>query len=452
MKVKFSTIPFIPAVIVMVLFRIMSIFGADENGNFLGMNKMETAYTVIGIGVALFVVCVLINIFDRRTAPVYPLKKNPAAGVFAILSGVAVIASSAATFLTTTTDSEYYTMTLICAIFAIPAGIAFMVMSKTHFSGESMLSSASILFVFPALWGCTELVYEFLSATRVSIAASDLTSLFCYIFVTLYYFSHSMVVSRIKGRNPIKSCFIYGVPAVALLISHSIYTFITAAQENAGYAVMLSAAQLLILALYAGSFIVEMTFNSYTKDEIEIIDGLPDEEEQEEQEKKYIHSDSYNDLVFSDRDNSDVRRKDKDYVEEYYASNKYSIDDFIIGYTAPVDDEPVPYLTKEEMDKSKKNSFVIGAEPKADENESKAVAGADLISSKDSDEAEAEAKAKAEAEAKAKAEAVEKARLEAKARAEAAAKAKAEAEEKAKAAEKELSDIDKLLQELDSKK
>ena len=100
MKVKFSVIPFIPVAIVMTVFKLMSIFGLDESGMFLGMNKMDINYAVIGFGLGLFLLCVLINIFDRKTAPVYPVKKNILAGILSILTGGAIMGGSIVTFFT----------------------------------------------------------------------------------------------------------------------------------------------------------------------------------------------------------------------------------------------------------------------------------------------------------------------------------------------------------------
>ena len=374
MKVKFTLIPFIPAALAMIFFRVMSIFGADDSGHFLGMDKMAVSYTAIGIAAALFVVCIIINIFDRKTSPVYPVKKNLAAGVFAVLAGAAVIASSVATFMNSTADSEYYAMTLISAIASIPAGVAFFLMSRVHFQGKSIVSVLSVLFIFPAIWGCTEIVYEFLEATKVSISATDMTPLFCYIFFTLYYFSHAMVVSRIKGRNPVKSCFIYGLPAVALALSYSVYRLFSGLQEGGGYVSVLNACMFFVLALYAVSFIAEMGFNSVTKDEIEVIDGLPKPAEIEEEENAYINTEDYKDLVFSDdsdqidtEENPEAGTEAEEKSEkpsvvrpsEYY-QNAQGIDDFIIGYEAPEDDEPVPYLTRNEINRSKDSDFVVG--------------------------------------------------------------------------------------------
>ena len=367
MKVKYSVIPFVPAVLAMLVLRVMSVVGVDGNGKFLGMDRMALSYTVIGIALALFVVCIIINIFDRKTSPVYPVKKNFAAGVFAILSGVAVVASSCVSLLEITTDSEYFTMGVISALFSIPAGIAFMVMSKVHFTGKSIVSGVSILFVFPALWGCSELVFEFLNATKVSISATDLTGLFCYIFITLYFFSHSMVVSRIKGRNPVKACFIYGLPAVALTISHGVYMIFTTMHESISYLPIVNAVQFIILGCYALSFIIELIANTYTKDELEIVEALPEGEAMEEEEEKYIETKDYedletnkrkvvdtkefDDLVFSDSSSSTDPNVDPS--DDYYSSAK-GLDDFIMGFDAEdVGDKKVS-SEKKPKDKVKK--------------------------------------------------------------------------------------------------
>ncbi len=354
MKVKFSLIPFIPAMIAMVGLKLMSLYGLDGNGMFLGMNKMGIAYAVIGISLALFVVCVIINLFDRKTAPVYPVKKNFVSGVFSVLAGISVAGSSVTTFLNTTNDSEYYLMTLVCVLFSIPAAIALVIMSKVHFTGKSSVSGVSMLFVFPALWGCAELVSEFLVATKVSISASDMTLLFCYIFITLYYFYHSMIVSRIKGRNPVKACFIYGLPAAAISLAYGIYVICTSAVEGFSASQVFIGVNLIVFAVYALSFIVEMTFNSYTKDEIEVLDGLPDDEDT--YENSYVKSGGYDELVFSERsaeDDSDDSKSDD------AVPSLSGLDDFIIGFDSETDEKPIAYVGKTDTDDKDTSDFVF---------------------------------------------------------------------------------------------
>lgn len=350
MKIKNALIPFIPITLAMIAFKLASLFGLDSDGLFLGMSGMTITYIVIGLTLLLFLVCIVMNIFDRKTAQVYNVKKNPIAGVLAILSGLAVAASSMFSVVSNQSETEYYVMTLITAALSVPAALAMIMMSKVHFVGKSTASSVSLLYVFPSLWGCSELVTEFLSATKVSISATDMTSLFCFIFLTLYLFSHSMIVSKIKGRHPVKACFIYGLPAAAVSITFGIYEILYASRavENLGLSTILVGAELLILGLYAMTFLVELSRNSLTKDEIEILDGMPNDEDPKEE--SYASAANYDDeLVISQSESIDDINDDNASV---YAAVADDINDFIIGYDAGEDDEPIPYFTKEEMKRS----------------------------------------------------------------------------------------------------
>lgn len=404
MKVKFSLIPFILATIAVVGLKLISLYGLDGNGMFMGMNKMGITYAVIGITIALFIVCLIINLFDRKTAPVYPVKKNFAAGILSVLSGAAVACSSATTFIYATSDSEYYLMTLVCLLFSIPAAIALFIMSKVHFTGKSSVSGISMLFVFPALWGCSELVSEFLVATKVSISSSDMTLLFCYIFITLYFFYHSMIVSRIKGRNPVKSSFMYGLPAVAISLAYGIYVICTSLVEGFSVSLVFIGANLIIFALYALSFIVEMSFNSLTKDEIEVLDGMPDDEDT--YENSYVKSGGYDELVFSERNGSSDSQSG-DVTES--APSLSGLDDFIIGFDSEADEKPITYSgNKAAETTSDADDFVFGDAENEKDDSQKAQVKQEPESTLDIED---------------------------------------KSEDK-----KELSDIDKLLQELDSKK
>ena len=60
MKVKYSVFPFVPAFIAMMFLKLMSLFGLDGNGLFLGMNVMNITYTVIGISIGLFIVSIIL--------------------------------------------------------------------------------------------------------------------------------------------------------------------------------------------------------------------------------------------------------------------------------------------------------------------------------------------------------------------------------------------------------
>lgn len=326
MKTKYSIIPFIPAVIAAVGLKIMSMFAMDGNGLLFGMNKSSINYCVIGISLGLFALCVLVNLFDRRTAPVCPVKRNVVSGTLAILSGVAIVGSSFLTLLNTTAgNSEGYLLSILVALFSIPAAIAMVMISKVHFTGKTIVSNASMFFVFPALWGCCGLVSEFIAATKVSISASDMTPLFCYIFITLYLFSSSMVVSRVKGKNPVKACFIYGLPAATVSLAYGVGAVLTSSVENTGVSALVNGIMFIILAAYIVSFTVEMFTDCLTKAEVEIIDSLPEDEDT--YENSYISSGGYDELVVSDKKEDDVPASD-----DSYETVAQGLSDFVMGY------------------------------------------------------------------------------------------------------------------------
>lgn len=325
MKTKYSVIPFIPAVIAAIGLKIMSMFAVDGNGLLFGMNKSGINYFIIEIILGLFAVCVLINLFDKKTAPVYPVKKNFVSGVFAVISGIAIVGSSFLALINATPgNTDNYLLSIIAALFSIPAAIAMIMIGKVHFSGKSIVSNASMFFVFPALWGCSELVTEFLAATKVSISASDMTPLFCYIFITLYLFSSSMVVSRVKGRNPVKACFIYGMPAAAVSLSYGVGAVLTSSVENTGISALVNGVMFILLGIYIVSFSVEMFAGCLTKAEVEIIDSLP---EDDTYENSYISSGGYDELVVSDKKEDDVPASD-----DSYATVAQGLSDFVMGY------------------------------------------------------------------------------------------------------------------------
>ena len=201
---------------------------------------------------------------------------------------------------------------------------------------------------------------------------------------------------------------------------------------------VLFGAELIIFSIYALSFIVEMAFNSYTKDEIEIIDGMPDDEDT--YENSYVKSGGYDELVFSERKDTDdiqgtVTKVDNAAKDEI--SSFAELDDFVIGYGTEEDSEPIPYLTKKEMKKATSSRLVFY------NNDSEEASKADNIK-EELDELNS-AFSKTETSVKTEV-SVNNETAEAK-------KEKSVATPiESKTPEKELSDIDLLLQELDSKK
>ena len=412
MKAKYAIIPFIPAALAMLFLKLMSLFGLDGNGTFMGMSKMNITYVVIGIALGLFVVCILMNLFDRKTAQVYPVKKNPVAGVFAILTGFSVMAASITTasniWMNDPDNKERLILAIVCAVFSVPSGLSFAMISRVHFTGKNDVSGLSALYVFPSLWGCAELVDEFLQATKASIYAKDASALFCFIFLSLFFFSNSMVISRIRGRNPVKGLFIYGLPMTALTLTYGTYEFFRMMREGFDRAELFFALLYVSAAVYALSFLFEVFANYYTKDDFEVVSSLdeideeadfdiPDEPQKPAKSKKFPKAEqvvspeivepeistaepagdvkaeavegageaqaasgsAIGDLVFSDRAASN--EPNVAYDDDYYSTAK-GMDDFIMGfnydsYDESQEDEKVKNKKKDKKDKKDKKKL-----------------------------------------------------------------------------------------------
>ena len=274
MKIKLSWIPFIPAALAMVALRLLSVFGNDDTGTISGMNALLFSYLAVGVALVLFVLCIFFNILDKKTAPVYESKRNVPAGIFAVLSAAFALAYSVMTILTRK-DSEYLLMSIICAFLAMLAAIGLVFMARTHFTGFAPVSNIAFLYIFPTLWAVSELISCFLEATKLSVSASDMSLLFCFIFLTLSLFPQAMVISKIPGRNPVKATFIYGLPSVAFGLSYGAFLIARVIFDSADGMALIAGVMFISFALYQLFYIIELTRGALKKDDVQMMTIQP---------------------------------------------------------------------------------------------------------------------------------------------------------------------------------
>ena len=343
MKIKLSWIPFIPAVLAMTALRLLSVFGNDETGMISGINSLLFSYLAVGVALALFVLCIIFNIADRKTAPVYESKRNVPAGIFSVLSAAFTLAYSVMNLMAKK-DSEYLLIYIVCAFLAMLAAIGLVFMARTHFTGFAPVSNIAFLYVFPSLWAVSELVSCFLEATKLSVAASDMSLLFCFIFLTLSLFPQAMVISKIPGKNPVKASFIYGMPSAAFGISYGAFLIARVVFDSVGGIALLAGAMLISFGLYQICYLVELTRGALRKDEIVIVDAF---------------TDSNSDTEINNIDGELVLGEDKK-DEDYSQKATADTDDFIMGYEADdvIPEISAPKVIGEEEDLS--GGFVLG--------------------------------------------------------------------------------------------
>ena len=107
-----------------------------------------------------------------------------------------------------------------------------------------------------------------------------------------------------------------------------------------------------------------MTINSFTKDQLEVVESLPEGEKLEEEEEKYVDTKDYDDLVFSNSASSTDPNVDPS--DDYYSSAK-GLDDFIMGFDAENGTDKKDSADKKPWEKVKKpkNRASIRAAAKA---------------------------------------------------------------------------------------
>lgn len=386
MKVKYSWIPFIPVAVIMLLLKTFALLFSNEYGNFLGLNFVKISYIGIILALFIFLVCAILNIIDKKTAPVYAADRNLPAAIFSLVSGAFVLASSTIVAIENANGSEYFMIYVVDIVLALMTAIAFVFLGKVHFTGNSMVSLATYLYIFIPFWACSELITCFFESTKVSVASTDMTELFCYIFITLYLFVHAMVISRIQVKNPVKASTLYGFTAAALSSMQGIYLLVSAFKGGYNGVYMLKGLMFVFLAAYIIAFLTELTRNLLNKNEIEMIEELPEYES-----TNGVITDGYDDYVFENNNSNSAKSDDEEYddtdeeeleiveeteedevvenTEEISEQDEVLVNDGIFGLHTNVKDEENPIIYDNNLSNDTLEEFFLDvAEPVDEKN------------------------------------------------------------------------------------
>ncbi len=351
MTSKLSWIAFVPLSVAALAIKIIQLLFTQAGGEFYGFNSLMLSYLAIACAVLALLFAVIFCLTDRKIAPVYVIKRNIVCGVFGLLLAVSLASEGAnrAFVMMRSMSAGFFeiadiVLTLLCAI-------VFVVLGLNHFVGNGGVKGLAVFYLVPALWSVLRLVKCFMQFTTVSIAVTDVTILACYIFATLFLFNYAMIIALMKGKAPVKTAFIYGFPAVIVLISYAVYELASKYMYySASFNIFdnLESVELLLLGLYVFAFVVEMSVHVRRKEEIEFV------EDKEEEYKEISNEDAQMGAIAGSVTSG---------VAEKTESEQLSVGDEVFFEVAQASIES----NSDEYDEAELSDFIYGTVPKDDD-------------------------------------------------------------------------------------
>lgn len=362
MRSKLSFIAFVPFLLGALAIKVIQLLFLDENGMFMGFNSLMLSYAVIACALITMLFAVIFCFIDKKTAQVYPLSRNIFSGIIGLFIAVVLACDGANGAFAIFRNAGFKPLDLLDVVLTVLCAIVFVVLGLNHFVGNGGVRGLAVFYLTPAVWSAVRLIVNFLKITTESIVKTDVTILACFVFLTLFLFNFAVIVSMLKGKNAVKATFIYGMPAVIMLMSHSVFSLWREINLSTKFDIFsnLFDIELALLAIYILSFIIEVTVCVRKKEEIEIIES--ENADREYNEIKGADSDII-DALSNSITNGNSPDKPVAVNTDLYTEDHLSIDDQVfIDVAQNSMDGTDDYDT--DVDTS---DFIYGSVPKDDE-------------------------------------------------------------------------------------
>ena len=331
MKSKLSWIPFVPLFLVACFCKAAQLIFPE--GTLLGLSNLQLEYFYLAAVVLIFLFTMLFCLLDKKISPYYLPHRNIPAGLIGFVLALAFAADGAMSMFHIIGSGSIDALRLIEAILLLLSAIVFVVLGLTHSLKGSEGKRFALFNVIPAILCAIRMILAFVSFTKINIRHADVANLVCYVFATMFFFNYAVALSLTKAKNAVKSCMIFGFPAVAALIPYGaiklIFSFDT--QELANN---LPGAQAVLMGLYILAFLIELCAFVKDRDSVRIID-------EDEAEEVKVEADAKKDgYVTGDVDEAEDERESS-YLHTADTS------DFLYQETKTVDTTPVSNNEKE---------------------------------------------------------------------------------------------------------
>lgn len=259
---KLTLITALPVCVFTILVKVLQSFGIQ-----FPFDDYIVSYGVVSVILAMFVINIIFIATDKKTSPVHILNRNIPAALFALLSSVFITAYSVLAIIQILQAGAINFVAIVTAGFGVLSAIGFVIVALAHFQGRNyMPRMGAYLLVLPC-WACLMLISEFLNNRQKSALSIDPIKLFTFLFAMIFLYMISMVIATIDGKNPVKACFLYGLPMVVCGVGYGVSVIISVFVNGLDFSENSLGFAFFAISLYALSVIGELTAKLKTTDE-----------------------------------------------------------------------------------------------------------------------------------------------------------------------------------------
>ena len=364
MKSKLSWIPFVPLALLGCFLKIGQ--GLLPEGSILGLSNLALEYLYLGCVALIFVFTVIFTAVDKKIAAYYLPRRNVFAGIVGLVLALLLAADGANELFRNFSSGKVDVLGVVGAVLALLSAIVFIVLGLNYVFRRKEGKQFSLLNVIPALYFGIEMILSFVSFTTMSIRLADVSRLICYVFATMFFFNYALMLSLTKAKRAVKNCFVFGLPAVAVMLPYGAYHLVFSFSSES---IMdnVRPLELLMLGLFVLCVLIEISVHVKSEEELEFVtDEIPKIDISKEKVEGFIASNQSEDdndteqvqdtSVLESRDTEDFlyqeqEREEED--EEDSEEKKAEAANFLTEvYEDDEDDRPKDYESRlDEIDK-----------------------------------------------------------------------------------------------------
>ena len=334
MKSTIKWLVFVPVCLVSTMLMVFAGLASYGNQAGAGISLNTASEIVITAFLCMYLFFVVLSIFDKQTARVHLLLKNPFCGVTAMISAFALAANAALEVTAMARSSSFSLIGGLTALFTLLSAAALLFVAMNHFSGSNTAHNISVLYLALPLWCGIHLISRFLTHTADPVSAADTLDLVMYVALALFFMYSMMIHALIPGRNAVKSSVSVGFPAVTICFTYAATELIKVISSGAkSITVYLPAVSAVLIGLYVLGFTAELSLRAKSKDEVRILDDEITEISDDEEEAE------------SSEETTEISEEEPEEVVEYFENvtqeSSAETDDYD-GFFTEKTSEPAP--------------------------------------------------------------------------------------------------------------